>query len=49
METRKQCEMCNTKLEIPETDNTKIAICKKCMKGQLEGFSRKNQIIKPKQ
>jgi hypothetical protein len=35
-ERRIRCELCGRLLDSPETDFRKIAICKKCLKGQLE-------------
>ena len=32
---RTSCELCGAKLRKPETDYRNIAICKKCLKGQL--------------
>jgi len=32
---RTTCELCGAKLRKPETDYRSIAICKKCLKGQL--------------
>ena len=32
---RKYCELCGIKLKVPETDYSKIAICDKCLKGQM--------------
>jgi len=35
---RTSCELCGAKLRKPETDYRNIAICKKCLKGQLTGI-----------
>jgi ribosomal protein L28 len=40
--SRKHCELCGKKLEEPETNSRKVAMCKKCVKGNLLSFALRN-------
>ena len=39
--SRKYCELCGKKLEKPETDSRALAMCKKCIKGNMLGIMLK--------
>ena len=36
---RHNCELCGRKLKKPETDSRKLAMCDKCVKGNMLGLA----------
>ena len=36
--SRNYCELCGKRLEKPETDSRKLAVCKKCTNANMLGF-----------